>query len=179
MSAITIKSRFNPEELARAQSLLRELGAKARNPSGGLRIVGEALLKNQLNRFREQADPQGRPWAKLRPLTVMLRGGATGPILRRSGQLMRSSNYRVSGATLHIGISGVQAAAQQYGVTIVPKKAKYLAIPVAAGIGGRNKAGFIRAMKVTIPSRPMVGFGPKDEQSTRRAIAQWLRVEPK
>lgn len=179
MASVIVNARFNPEEIARAQGTLRELSQRARNVSGGLKIVGEALLKNQLNRFRDQIDPQGKPWAKLRPLTVLLRGGATGPILRRSGQLMRSSNYQVSGTTLRLGISGVQAAAQQFGATIKPKKAKRLAIPIPAGVGGRNSASFAFPKKVTLPARPMVGFGPKDEAATRRAITQWLRVEVK
>lgn len=179
MPPVTLRARFNPDEIARAQSTLRELGQRARNVAGGLKIVGEALLKNQLNRFRDEADPDGRPWAKLRPLTVMIRGGATGPILRRSGQLMRSSNYRVSGSTLRIGISGIQAAAQQFGATIVPKKGTRLAIPIPAARGGRNIAGVTFAKKVTIPARRMVGFGQKDEAATRRAVSQWLRVEAK
>lgn len=175
---ITIKISGGPA-LTAASARLGELEARARDPQGGLRVIGEKLLKVQLDRFRDESAPDGSKWAPLRPLTVETRGGKTGPILRRSGLLMRSSNYRVSGRALSVGISGVQAGVQQFGATIVPKKAKRLAIPIPAAKGGRNQGGFAYAMKVTIPARPMVGFGAKDERAVDRGVREWLAVDAK
>jgi len=170
----TIQVRVSPGAAsAAATKALDELAAKSRNVAGGLKVVGEKLLKNQNDRFRAMEGPDGAKWPKLRPLTL-LTGGRNSSIMRRSGALMSSGNYRVGGSTLSIGISGVQAGVQQFGATIVPKKAKMLAIPRMAG---RPSKGFFFASKVTIPARPMVGFGPKDERATIQAVRQWLAIE--
>jgi phage gpG-like protein len=175
---IIAKVHADPASLARASQALGELAAKARNPAGGLRLIGEKLLTVQNQRFRAMEGPDGTPWAKLRPLTLET-GGKNTSIMRRSGLLMRSGNAKVSGSTLSVGISGVQAGVQQFGKTIVPKKGSVLAIPMGPRKGGRNGAGFAFAKKVTIPARPMVGFGPKDEKATREGVRAWLAIDGK
>lgn len=173
---VTLNIRLDPADQARADAVLAELARKAAAPEAGLKIVGEALLREQNRRFQSQTDPDGRPWQALAPLTVATRGGVTGPILRRSGQLMRSGAWQVSGATLRVGLNTIYAGVQHFGATIVPKKAKRLAIPMPAGQGGRGRAGVVFAGKVTIPARPIVGFGAKDEAAARAAIEGWLAV---
>lgn len=174
---VEIKISINANDRQRVDAALGRLAQRAADVGGGLRQVGEALLKEQNRRFQTQTDPDGKPWAKLAPLTVLTRGGATGPILRRRGLLMRSGTYQVAGNSLAVGVSGVQAAVQQFGATIVPKRARMLAIPLPGRLGGRNGPGFALANKVTIPARPMVGFGARDEEAARHAIDDWLRLE--
>jgi len=174
---VEIRASLNPGDQAKADTLLKELASKASNVSGGLKIVGERLLREQNRRFDTQTDPDGQKWAPLTPLTRLTRGGASGPILRRSGQLKRSGAWQVAGHTLRIGVNTPYAAAQHFGATIVPKKAKRLAIPIPAGAGGRNGLSFAFAKKVTIPARPIVGFGARDEKAAREAIADWLAVD--
>ncbi len=179
----------NEAELAAAQKLLGRLARETANPSGGLKIVGERLLRVQNRRFETQRDPQGSPWAKLKPLTVLLRG-SSGPILRRSGNLMRSGAWQVSGATLRIGLNTIYAAVQQFGATITPKKGKMLAIGIGSANIARSRGGLIlgkasnahpnavvMARKVTVPARPIVGFGPDDQKAAEEAITDWLEVE--
>lgn len=174
---VGLRMPITKDDAARAQRVLSRLAGRARNISGGLKVVGEALLKEQNSRFDRQEDPQGKKWQKLSPLTVMLRGGKTGPILKRSGALKQSGAYQVNGKQLRVGINTPYAAAQHYGATIKPKKGKALRIPVAAGIGVRNQAGGIYLKRVTIPPRPIVGFGPRDERAARDAIEDYLAVE--
>lgn len=188
---MTLDLRLNLDaaSLARAEAVMAELASKARNPAGGLNGIGEALRRELRRRFETGTDPDGRKWAPLKPLTVLLRG-ARGPILRRSGDLMKSSVYQVSGKTLRVGVNTIYAAAQQFGATIVPKKGKMLAIPmggariarrhgglVPGGGTNRHPGKVVMARKVTLPPRPMVGFGPKDEIAARRAVRQWLAVD--
>lgn len=172
---VSIKAHLNPDDQARAEAVLAGLVGKTSNLPGGLKVVGEALLRTQNARFISQSDPDGKPWAKLRPLTVEIRGSA-GPILRRSGQLMRSGAWQVSGSTLRIGVNTPYAAVQQFGAVIKPVKGKVLAIPMAARRGGRNAPSFAFAKKVTIPPRPIVGFGTKDELAAHGAIEDWLAL---
>ena len=176
---VVIRATLSPQTQANANALLKELADKSANISGGLKIVGERLLREQNRRFDTQTDPAGRPWTPLSALTILTRGGASGPILRRSGQLKRSGAWQVAGLRLSVGVNTIYAAAQQFGVTIVPKKAKRLAIPLPAGAGGRNGRSFAFAKKITIPPRPIVGFGPRDEIATRNAIVDWLAVPGK
>jgi phage virion morphogenesis protein len=188
---LDIRLKIDAAGIARAEAVMAELSAKARNPSGGLKVIGEALLKAQRRRFETGTDPDGKKWAPLKPLTVLLRG-ARGPILRRSGALMKSSAYQVSGKTLRVGVNTIYAAAQQFGATIVPKKGKMLAIPMGGARISRPRGGLVvgkatsrhpgkvvMARQVTLPPRPMVGFGALDEAASRRAVAQWLAVEPR
>ena len=186
---VEIRATLNPADQAAADKLLGGLARKAQNPTGGLKIIGERLLREQSRRFETQTDPDGKPWAKLKPLTVLLRG-SSGPILRRSGNLMRSGAWQVSGATLRIGLNTIYAAAQHFGATIVPKKAKMLAIGIGSANINRSRGGLIlgkasnqhpgnvvMARKVTLPPRPIVGFGPRDQKATEEAVADWLEVE--
>jgi len=174
---VELKMVLKKDDAGRARATLRLLSDRARNIEGGLKIVGEALLKEQNARFDRGEDPQGKKWQKLSPLTVMLRGGKSGPVLKRSGRLKQSGAWQVQGKTLKVGINTPYAAAQHFGAVIKPRKGKFLRIPVGAGIAGRNKAGGIYLKKVTIPARPIVGFGPRDEQAARHAIEDYLKVE--
>lgn len=186
---VEFRAHLNPADQEAVDRRLGELARHARNPSGGLKIVGEALLREQNRRFETQTDPSGKPWAKLKPLTVLLRGSSR-PILRRSGNLMRSGAWQVSGLTLRIGINTIYAAVQHYGATIKPKKGKMLAIGIGSANIGRSRGGLIlgkssnqrsgnvvMARQVTIPARPIVGFGPRDEKAAGDAVADWLQVE--
>ncbi len=183
---VAIKTTLNAASLARAEAVMAELSAKARNPAGGLPLIGEALLREQNRRFQTGTDPDGRKWAPLKPLTVLLRG-ARGPILRRSGQLMRSGAWQVNGNTLRVGVNTIYAAAQHFGATITPKKGQMLAIPmggaritrvrgglVPGGGTNRHQGKVVMAKKVTLPPRPIVGFGARDEAAARRAVLAWL-----
>lgn len=186
---VEIRMHLNPADQAVVDRRLGELARKARNPTGGLKIVGEALLREQNRRFETQTDPSGKAWAKLKPLTVLLRGSSR-PILRRSGNLMRSGAWQVSGTTLRIGVNTIYAAAQHFGATIKPKKGKMLAIGIGNANIGRSRGGLVlgktspqrpnpvvMVRQVTLPARPIVGFGPRDEKATEDAIADWLKVE--
>lgn len=173
--SVGLSIRINGQDKAR--KTLKRLAGLAARPAGGLKVVGAALLKEQNRRFDAETDPEGKSWAPLAPLTVALRGGKTGPILRRSGQLKRSGNWRVSGSTLRVGVNTPYAAAQQFGATITAKRHPTLLIPMPAARGGRNKMSFARPKSVTIPSRPMVGFGPRDENATLDAVEDWLAID--
>lgn len=171
---IPLKVTLDPETEARAEKLFGELADRAENIGGGLRNVGEALLQTTDDRFGSQTDPQGKPWAPLSKLTREIRGN-DGPILTVSGRLRKSISYEVSGSTLRLGPNAQGDAVQQFGATITPKATTALRIPLPAGAGAA--AGAVFALRVTIPARPYIGFGPKDEDAAREAIDEWLEVE--
>lgn len=173
---IPLKITLDPKSEARAEKLFGELADRAENLDGGLRNVGEALLQVTDARFASQTDPDGTAWSPLAKLTQEIRGNA-GPILTVSGRLRKSVSYEVGGSTLRLGPNAVGDAVQQFGATIVPRKASALRIPLPAGTGGRNAASAVFALRVVVPARPYIGFGPTDEEAAREAVEEWLEVE--
>jgi len=167
----------DPDSFARAERELSRLAGQTSNLPGALKNIGEALLRTTRARFSSRTGPDGAAWPAHAPLTL-LTGGRPGNMLRRSGRLYRSINYRVGGSTLTVGANAPPYdRVQQFGATIRPKKGKFLAVPVPAQRGGRNGPSFMFLKKVTIPARPYIGFGPKDEAATLREIHAWLAIE--
>ncbi|MBI0177573.1 phage virion morphogenesis protein [Bartonella apis] len=166
--AVEIKLVLTDGEQQRVDRVLDHLLEKAKDVSGALANVGEALLETTFERFQTQTDPQGNKWQPLSELTKKLRGSA-GPILNRTGRLKGSIVYQVNGDVLQLGPNTVDAAVHQFGATIVPKDKKALRIPAG------NKAIFAKSAK--IPARPYIGFGVKDEQAAMDAIEDWFDVE--
>jgi len=170
------------EDEERLRRVVAHLVARAQDRSGALKNIGEALLQTTHERFDEERDPSGKKWQPLAQLTRKLRGEA-GPILNRSGRLKMSVNYEVSGSVLKIGPNTVDAAVHQFGLGLVPRDKKALRIPAGTrGVEGRspdreNKKSAIFAKSVTIPARPYIGFGERDEAAAMDAIEDWFNVE--
>lgn len=170
---VEIRIALDEASQARADAILSDLAERAANVEGALRNVGEALLETTDERFDTQTDPSGGKWAPLSGLTLRQRaelGHGPGPILTRSRRLRGSVSYQVSGSTLRLGPNTVDAAVHQFGATITPKSASALRIPLGS-------QGAVFARSVTIPARPYIGFGPRDEEAARDALEDWLDVE--
>lgn len=167
---IDLRVQFGKDHDNEARRMLRRLARKTSNLTGGLKAIGEALREVARDRFDSQTDPDGRPWAPLRPLTVETRGGSSSPILTRSGALKRSISYQVSGATLRLGPNMIYDAAQQYGATILPKRSSHLMVPLPGG-------GRVPLKKAVLPARRYIGFGAADQKATRETIEEWLDLE--
>lgn len=174
-----ISLRIRPIGNERLERALALLAHKVEHPQEALKNIGEALLKNTRDRFETQTGPDGLAWAPLAPLTVFLRGGAKGPILCRADKrLFRSTNYALSGRTVSVGANAPPYdRALQFGVTITPKKGNALAIPLPGSkIKSKAKGSApapqrkLLVKSVTIPARPYIGFGPKDEAAVLREI---------
>lgn len=140
-----------------ARARLSELVGRMRNPQGFYRNVGEYLLNRTHENFENEQDPDGAPWPRLSPVTVGQRlsrnGNAPLTILRVSGRLAGSYNYVASENDVRIGSPVVYAHVHHAG----------------------GKAG--RGRKVTIPARPAVGIGARDEAEILAIAEDWLAVE--
>jgi len=113
-----------------------------------------ALVKGTQRRFRAGVDPDGAAWEKLHPLYAPIKRGPG--ILRASGLLMRSVSSRVGADEVRVGSGRIYARIHQFGGVIVPKRARFLRF--------RLSIGMVKALKVTIPSRPFLGIDRQDEQ---------------
>jgi phage virion morphogenesis protein len=122
--------------------------------------IGIALVQTAQERFREERDAFGQPWAALSPAYAAVKKGPG--ILRKSGLLMRSITFRAGAAAVAVGSNRVYAAVHQFGATIRAKNAPALVFKLGRRV--------VRVKSVTIPQRPYLGFGPAD----RRAVLEVL-----
>jgi len=95
------------------------------------RIVERRELEMTKDRFASKTTPDGKAWPANAPLTLMLRRG--GSMMNVSGALKGSITAEGSGLRSVIEPHMVYAAIHQFGGTILPKKGKFLRIPIGAG----------------------------------------------
>jgi phage gpG-like protein len=172
--SVTLTLKINGAE--KASEALSKLALKAEDVPSFLDGLGKKLEAVTLARFESQTDPQGKAWQKLAPLTIALRGSG-GKILTRSGHLKGNIEYDVNGTTLSLGPNTPYGAIQQYGGTIKAKNASgRLWIPTSSKAGNKTKRGFVTPQSVTLPPRPYIGFGDKDESATRFWVEDYFSI---
>lgn len=154
MAGIGVEIDVPREEMRQALGRFTDL-----DPSFLLDPIG-ALVTSQVQRRidTEKTGPDGEAWK------ANSEGTET---LVRSGALLDSIDYEVSGDVAEVGSSLVYAAIHQFGGTIVPKNAEALVFR----IGGRT----IRAKKVEIPARPYLGLSAANRMEIDALVTTLLR----
>lgn len=125
------------------EARLRKMQLGGAEKARALGALGGSILNRIRLGFRLGQSPWGVPW---RPLNPAFR---TGQPLRDTGRLQRSFTSSVQGDSVMVGTNVRYAAAHQFGVTIFPRNAKFLAAPMGSG-----RIAFLK--QVTIPSRPFM-----------------------
>ena len=156
MSGARIVVKFDDRSLTGAVSRLAMI------PNGVRRNIGIALSETARARFDTGTDPEGNAWHALNPAYAAIKRSGGG-ILVASHALSRIVS-QVSGNDIYVGSNRIYAAVHQFGAVIRPVRAKALMFRMG-GVGKRGGAGFVRAQSVTIPARPYLGFGPKDQRA--------------
>ena len=108
--------------------------------------IGEALVANAQLRFRDQVDPEGRPWPKGHK--------SRGQTLTRTARLSSSITHKATAKQVEYGTNVKYARIHQFGGTIRAKKAKFLKF--------KTEKGWVQKKKVVIPARPFIGFSDDD-----------------
>ncbi len=176
----------NPIPLAELGKEGQRLAAQLRDPqqlAPLLKSAGMMMVADVKRNFNESHDPDGTPW---KPLAFARPSGGSKP-LQDQGLLAASFSASTGGNWAQVGSNAVQANLHQLGGTIVPKRTKYLAIPLtrqAQRAGSpRRFPGLLRCVigakggvmidaqgepqyaltkgPIVIPARPMVGFGKR------------------
>lgn len=155
MAGVTI--RIEDDALRTA---LASLSARLGNMQDVMDDIGSRLVGLARIGFTQQQAPEGTSWKPLTASTILARqkrGKWPGPILRVSGSLFSSLNWKAGPTSVEIGAgwgqSGPYAAIHQFG----------------------GQAG--RGHKVTIPARPYLPMSPLPDaylQSCLDAISQGL-----
>jgi phage gpG-like protein len=160
MSGIDVTIELNDQALDRALSKAIKDGVDLRQPMG--EIADEWMVAVR-DRFAQERDPLGLPWAKRRDDSDPGR-----KILHLSGDMERAVVQDFGSDFAQIGVLRTAGPARyarihNEGGTIRPKKAK------ALSFGGRLVA------KVTMPQRQFVGFGEVERRSTVEILTDYVR----
>ncbi len=94
---------------------LERLAAVCARPREALVEIGEYLLESTEQRFSDQADPEGRPWAPLSPAYQARKKKRKDLILVLNGYLADFQAPQVSDDEVSVGTNLVYAATHQFG----------------------------------------------------------------
>lgn len=160
-SGISFTIELDDKEL---ESALQRAVAAAQDMRQPMGEIAEEWVDHVRERFAEERDPLGVPWAKRRDNVDPER-----KVLHLTGALERAvvpdfgSDYAQVGV-LPSGGPGVYARIHNDGGEIVPKHKK------ALSFGGRIVS------KVVMPRRRFVGFGPKEQQTAEDVLGDYFRA---
>ena len=112
MTGVTLKINFDDRALSQA---LARLQRRAETLRPALAEIGEVLLEATEDRFTQQVDPTGRPWAPLSPGYKKRKRRHQDLMLVLDGYLKGTLAKRVTASRLEIGSNRVYAATHQLG----------------------------------------------------------------
>ncbi len=121
---------------------------KADGIEAPLKSWGEYMLRRIDDRFSEEKDPDGSPWKRLSPVTLLKKKGKK--ILTESSNLRGRIVYSTTKNSIAIGTNVIYAAIHQLG-----------------GEAGRGR-------KVTIPDRPFLGVNQEDKTELIQTLKEHL-----
>ena len=142
MTGITLNVTLDDKAILAALAKLTQRGGNLRP---ALHEIGEHLLASTEDRFVEQSDPQGRPWARLSPGYKKRKRKHQDLMLVLDGYLKGTLAVRVTAERVEIGSNRVYAATHQLGDE------------------GRN-----------IPARPFLGLSAQDKAEVVAIIGDHL-----
>lgn len=165
---ITIQ--FQDQHLKKVLQIVRK---EIATPQQMLSSVGQSLLNVNRNRHNAGLAPDGTPWKPLAASTLQEK--RKGGILRKTGEMLDSFNYQVSGDTLTLGFDGArnaQLAIWHHDGTdpyvIKPKNKRALKFGNSIIRKRVNHPG--------LPARPLVGFPTSDEVLVTHVIEDHLLI---
>ncbi|MDA8121059.1 MAG: phage virion morphogenesis protein [Deltaproteobacteria bacterium] len=148
---------------------LSRLAAKVRNLAPAMKNIGEYLQRSTWERFAQQKDPSGKPWAPLKPSTLARK--KTSKILIESSRLRDSIVYRADSDQVEVGTNVEYAAIHQFGGTVqhqarnqnvhFAKKGNRVRFAKSRNATYGMKVS-IGAHATTIPARPFLGVSDED-----------------
>lgn len=140
------------------RAMLLKLQRRMGNLRPVMRQIGHRLRNDAIANFKGQHGPDGRPWPRLSPVTLMARARrVTGKgLYTKDRKRTRSAAYRVmttGKALLDTGVlrNSVQVLDVTHDSVTVGSRLPYAAIQQFGGQAGRGR-------RVTIPPRPFIGL---------------------
>ncbi len=164
MSSIQVRLDGDADRLIRKLYSLSNIDKK-----GITNALAEGIRTSTVERFKEQTDPEGRPW----PPSIRVRENGGKTLIQSSA--LRNSIHASSGATgFAVGTNTVYAATHQFGArdrTIRAKKKKGLAFMY------RGELVLVKKVTVNIPARPFLGISKEDHEEILDTLQEALEEE--
>jgi phage virion morphogenesis protein len=173
MSGLRISVEGDTRAIREGLQLLKRAGEDLRP---AFEDIGEALVRSTAQRFENQVDPEGQPWAPLSPATLLFKQkkGYPAEILTMRGRLRASIAARPGATQVWIGTNVVYAAIHQFG-GLIQKAAHSRQLRLRTDAKGN------------LLSQAQLGIGPKRmrnadqmrvfaKKSHKRAILKWAEV---
>jgi phage virion morphogenesis protein len=163
-----------------------------------MHMIGLAMVSSTKRRIRDGHSPAGEAWKTLNPITAQVKGSAK-PLLD-TGRLRASIRSElVSPTAVMIGTNLIYGRIHQEGGTILPRRAKLLAIPLRREFkakparkqrglfvirsrrgnlllvkrdGAGIKPCYLLLERVKIPARPYLGVSDADKATIQRILAE-------
>ncbi|GFM37681.1 phage virion morphogenesis protein [Desulfovibrio psychrotolerans] len=149
---------IRPQGLDAIEARLGRLLAAGNDLRSAMDEIGSQVLQRTQRRFEEQQGPDGTDWPELSPVTVRKRGD-TGPILRITGHLYGSLEYKAQPDAVEIGSNWPYARIHQLGA--------------AQGSSGRTRRNGPIPWG-DIPARPYLGLSDDDAADVQDIIFHYL-----
>lgn len=170
-------------ELDRQNAFMAEQAAL--DPSGLMPRLGEYLQGSTQKRFKTQTAPDGTPWAPLQKRYARRKRYNKDKVLTLRGYLRSYIHYQVTGGdSVEVGSNQKYAAIHQFGGEIdVPARqtmARYRSVAGRVLFAGKKhkrateRQVTIPAHQVSIPARPFLGIGAKDDVEIQTIVRNWM-----
>lgn len=155
--------------------------------------IGEYMMNSTADAFENQRSPDGQPWKPLLPATIKRREQKRQTpiaILRASGRLAGSINYRASSDDMRIGSPMPYAGVQNNGGEIkMPERTQTIHQHKDAETGKidqrfrkKSESNFardvlVKAHSITMPARTYLDVSKDNEKDFIEIGREWLRGE--
>jgi phage gpG-like protein len=164
---------------------LNALTKQAKNPTPIHKRIGLKAMGDVNQQFRKEGKEFGKAWKPLKPSTVAMRRKGSSRVLRDTGRMAQSLNFRADKRSAKIGFASKIAEFHQFGTRkdypITPKKARVLAArhrgaQQARAVGlhvPKNSKFAIFGKKVKhpgLPARPMLPMGNDLNRYMKRKV---------
>ena len=174
---------------------LAGLSGSARDLSRPMDDIGRMLMSSIDARFERQADPDGRPWAPLKPSTIKDRqrkGYGPREILTRSRRLRQSITREADASSVTVGTHIPYAAIHQFGgeiergsqtrsilwksITKTRKDGSTYQREQFSKKKGATRMGLyeVPGHSIAIPARPYMGITAADETEAVSILRAYL-----
>ena len=159
---------FKADHLNRVMEAVRR---EIATPQEMLGSMGESLLRVNRERHDKGLAPDGTKWKELSKLTLA-QGKRKGGPLNRTGDLLNSFHYQVTGNALVLGFDSAfeakKAVWHHFGTDPYTIRPKHKAVLAFAGIVAK------RVNHPGLPARPLVGFPVSDQKLVADITADHL-----
>ncbi len=192
MAGTTITYKVSIED-AELSAELDALARRTENRRDFYVQVGEHMLNSTDENFQNERGPDGQRWKTLMPATIKRREQKRQipiAILRASGRLAGSINYRASNDDMRIGSPLPYAAIHNNGGEIeMPERTQTIHQYKDAETGKidqrfrkKSQSNFarevlVKAHSITMPARQYLGISKDDETAIIEIGREWLRDE--